>query len=86
MWLISMFEISENNFILFPFFCLFGNRRPVSSQTSGDNLPLDEWTSVHVHICGDAGDVYTEIDAGTCTVTHCDGAQPHKCDMKLEYI
>lgn len=42
--------------------------------------------SVHVHICGDAWDVYAQMNAGTCTVTHCDWDQPHKCDMKLEYI
>lgn len=78
MWLISMFEISEKKIFISLFYAYLETD---ASRTLGDNLPLPEWTSVHVHICGDAGDVYTEMDAGTCTLT-----QPHKCDMKLEYI
>lgn len=83
-----MFEFSENNFDFSPFSAYLEPEGQLLHRLWGmrDNLPLPEWTSVHVHICGGAGDVYTEMDAGTCTVTHCDGAQPHKCDVKLEYI
>lgn len=46
-----MFKISENNLILFPSFCLFGNRLRRLRRTR-DNLPLPQWTCTFVGMLG----------------------------------